>query len=137
MIARGVKICVPVKADAYGHGAVMCARAALQSGADCLGVATTDEGRELRAAGITPPVLLFTLPARDEIAQCVHDNLEPLVYDETTIALFETHAASLGKQARLHLKIDTGMGRAGCSADEAVELAKQIARSEHLTLAGT
>jgi alanine racemase len=136
LIADGVKICTPVKADAYGHGAIECAKTALASGADCLGVATADEGSCLRQAGINSPIVLFTLPAPEETAQCVRDNLEPFVYEDAAICRFETQAAAQNKRAGVHLKIDTGMGRAGCKVSESAELAKKIARSKHLALLG-
>jgi alanine racemase len=133
----GVKICIPVKADAYGHGAVRCSQTALMNGADCLGVATTDEGRELRDAGITAPILLFTLPDPEEIGDCVRCELQPFVYDGRIIALLDEEAGKQRRRTGVHLKIDTGMGRAGCRAEDAANLAKTICAAKNLFLAGT
>jgi alanine racemase len=130
------KICVPVKADAYGHGAVPCAKAAIDAGMDCLGVATVDEGAELRAAGITAPVLLFTLPAPEEIPLLVKNDLEPFVYDAHTVGLLNSEAAAQHKRVKAHLKVDTGMGRAGCRPEDAAGTAKTIDDAPNIDLAG-
>jgi alanine racemase len=130
------KICIPVKADAYGHGAVPCAKKALESGADCLGVATVDEGAELRAAGISAPVLLFTLPVPEEIPLLVKSCLEPFVFDVDTVSLLNAEAVSQKKHISIHLKIDSGMGRAGCRPEDALGVAKVIDAASHIDLVG-
>jgi alanine racemase len=131
------RICVPVKADAYGHGAVRIARAALETGAACLAVAAVSEGAELREAGINAPILLLSIPLPEELPEIVALGLIPLVSDEDFIREAARAAQNAGKTLELHLKIDTGMGRLGCSPEEAPVLAGRIAREKYLVLGGT
>jgi alanine racemase len=130
-------ICFPVKADAYGHGAVETARFALEAGVSHVAVATVDEGVELRLAGIEAPILLFSLPQDEELDKCAALNLSPLVPGRDFAGALERAAARAGRELPVHLKIDTGMGRIGCAPEEAAELARVISRSGHLRLAGT
>nr|MCR4790877.1 alanine racemase [Treponemataceae bacterium] len=67
LIDNKTKMCMPVKADAYGHGAVECAKTAVENGVYCLSVATVDEGVELRKAGIKCPILIFSLASPEEM----------------------------------------------------------------------
>ncbi len=127
----------PVKANAYGHGTVECARAALEAGADYLSVATTEEGILLRENGIKAPVLLFSLCSIDEVEDCVRYRITPFAFDEEYIMMFEDACARAHvKNFPIHLAIDTGMGRIGCYPEEAGELAKVISSSKHLFLEG-
>ncbi|MCL2601427.1 MAG: alanine racemase [Treponema sp.] len=136
------KICVPVKANAYGHGAVEMSRCALDAGAEYLGVATVSEGAELRAAGITAPMLLFSQPLLEELPDVVALDLTPFVSDRDFIeaAACAARAARVSSTASqrltVHLKIDTGMGRIGCRPEEAAALAALVTRSESLSLGG-
>jgi alanine racemase len=135
----GRKLCAPVKADAYGHGAVPVARAALEAGAACLGVATVDEGAELRNAGITCPILLFSVPSDGEYELLVQNRLSPFVVSLQHVEKLANAAESLppGEELDVHLKIDTGMGRIGCRPEDAMEVAAAIAAAPHLCHAGT
>jgi len=136
-IRHNVKMCIAVKADAYGHGAVPVARMALECGADYLAVATVDEGIELRTAGILSPILVLSLCTPAEMPSVVCHNLTPLVSDEEYISLFEKAVANCGKKKfPLHLAIDTGMGRIGCLPGDAVKIAKLISASSSLYLEG-
>ena len=131
------RICVPVKADAYGHGAAQIAAAALDAGAAWLAVATVEEGAELRKAGIGAPILLLSLPLPEELPEAVSLGLTPLVSDRDFIREAAGAAKNAGKTLEVHLKIDTGMGRQGCSPGEAADMAACIVREKHLTLGGT
>jgi alanine racemase len=133
----GCMLCMPVKADAYGHGALPVSRTALASGASCLAVATVAEGEELRRGGISAPVLLLSIGLPEEIPQIVDAELEPLAADGEYIEALAAEAKRAGKRLGLHLKIDTGMGRIGCRPSEAAKLAARIAGDPHLRLAGT
>jgi alanine racemase len=137
-IGKNRLICVPVKANGYGHGALEIAKASLEAGAFCLGVATVTEGVELREGGIEAPILLFSQPHPEEISVLIKTRLTPFVSD----AWF---ADALNDQVKnqkpkglfpVHLKIDTGMGRLGCSADEALALASHIKTCKGLELTG-
>ncbi|MBP7495523.1 MAG: alanine racemase [Spirochaetales bacterium] len=136
VIGPHIKISASVKADAYGHGAVALARAAERAGIDFLGIACPEEGVELREAGIRIPLLLYGLCLPGEIDRLIDLDISAVVADSEGIDLFARSAARLKKKARLHLKIDTGMGRIGCKPEEALPLARQIASSPHLELEG-
>jgi alanine racemase len=131
------QICVPVKADAYGHGALRITRAALEAGASCLAVATVEEGTELREGGIKAPIVLFSQPLYGEIPGILKAGLTPFVSDATFADTLNREAAAAGLKLPVHLKIDTGMGRMGCSPAEAPALARFIAGCTALDYAGT
>lgn len=134
----GTKMCVPVKADAYGHGAVECAKAAVDAGADFLSVAAVDEGVELRKCGIKAPILLFSLCDPSEVCVAVENDITPFVFDGEYIKMFDDEAAAQGKKKYpVHLAVDTGMGRIGCLPDEAADVAAMVAGSKNLFLQGT
>lgn len=130
------KICLPVKADAYGHGAVRTAIAAIRAGVSYLAVASVQEGIELREAGIVAPIISLSLPILEEIDSIIEYQLEPLVIDEAFINELDRAAEAQRKTVAVHLKIDTGMSRIGCAPSEAVKLATQIVRAKHLRLQG-
>jgi alanine racemase len=127
-----------VKADGYGHGAVPVARAALVAGASELGVALVEEGIELREAGIDVPILVLSEPVPEASSSVVGYGLTPVVYTLAGIDALAKAVADRGSHDRLpvHLKVDTGMHRVGCDADEAVELAAQVIDRHELELAG-
>ncbi len=137
MIKPGTMICAAVKADGYGHGAVEVSRTALAAGADCLGIAVAGEGRELREAGISVPILVFSHLSSGEIDLVCKWSLEPFAGSIAYIKALEKAAGKWKKTLDLHLKIDTGMGRIGCSPGEAAELARYIENSPFLHLKGT
>ncbi|MFH0997425.1 MAG: alanine racemase [Pseudomonadota bacterium] len=115
--SAGSRLMAVVKANGYGHGAVEVALAALKNGADCLGVARMDEGLHLRGAGISAPILIlgFTPPELGETLVAHH--LTQAVYTfESALPLSEA-AARLQTRARVHIKVDTGMGRLGLLPD--------------------
>jgi alanine racemase len=128
---------MPVKADAYGHGAAPVARAALEAGVQYLAVATVDEGLELRAAGIEAPILLLSIPLPGELPAMAAGDLSPLIGDKEYAEAAALAAEQAGKRLSVHLKVDTGMGRVGCPPEAAAELAACIAARPSLKLAGT
>lgn len=134
----GVKMCVPVKADAYGHGSIECAKAALEAGVEFLAVAAVEEGVELREAGIKGRILIFSLASPEEIHDAVKADLTPFVFDEEYIDMFAKEALRQGKKSYpVHLAVDTGMGRIGCYAKDAASLARHIADTGILLHEGT
>ena len=135
-LAPETKICLPVKADAYGHGAVRTAIAAIRAGVSYLAVASVQEGIELREAGIVAPIISLSLPILEEIDSIIDYKLEPLVIDEEFINELNRVADVQKKTVAVHLKVDTGMSRIGCRPSEAVKLATQIVRAKHLRLQG-
>lgn len=115
-----------VKADAYGHGAIGVARAAVEAGAWALGVATTDEGVQLRRAGIDSPILLLGhTPAEDADAAVAHA-LSVTVFQLDAAQALSRAAARAGRPVRVHVKIDTGMGRIGVSPVDAPSLIREV-----------
>ncbi len=132
----GTSVMAVVKANAYGHGAVPVSQAALQAGAEWLGVATLDEAEELRHAGIVAPVLVLGHVRPEEYEQCARRGVSATVSEPEQVAEAERGAARGGRPLGIHLKLDTGMGRIGARPADAVALAGQVARSEHLRLEG-
>lgn len=135
-VKPGTKLCCAVKADGYGHGAVRISVAALKAGVSFLAVASISEGIELREAGIVAPILSLSLPLKDEIPSLIVHSITPLVFDTEFIDQLNEVAISMHRKIPVHLKIDTGMGRVGCSKEEAATLAKKIAFTEGLYLEG-
>ena len=137
-VSGSAQLMAVVKANAYGHGAVMTARAALRAGADHLAVATVDEGLALRHAQINAPVLVLGPIDPSEAARAVRGGLTVAVGDaETVHALAAAAPASPSGLASVHLKVDTGMRRFGATPTDAVGLARFIASLPALRLAGT
>jgi alanine racemase len=130
-------ICMPVKAGAYGHGAIPLAAAALEAGVEYLAVAAVCEGAELREAGIRAPILLLSIPGPEELPEAAALGLIPLVTDREFAGDLARAAKAAGKRLPVHLKVDTGMGRIGCPPGGAAELAAFIAAQPSLEYAGT
>ncbi|HNY17516.1 MAG TPA: alanine racemase [Treponemataceae bacterium] len=135
-VGQDIRICVPVKADAYGHGALKIAVAAIRSGATHLAVASAQEGVALREAGIVAPILSFSIPIPEEIPALIGHDIVPFIFDMEYIDEFSRQAAAMNRVVPVHLKIDTGMGRIGCTPEDAPALARRIARDKHLKLEG-
>ncbi len=136
-IGTGTAICVPIKADAYGHGAVRVAVAAIRAGASHLAVASVQEGVELRESGIVAPVLLLSLPLPEELPDIVAHRMTPLVADEEFARAVADAAEAAGERTAVHLKIDTGMGRIGCRPEDAASLARLVSGMDSLAIQGT
>ena len=108
---------VAVKANAYGHGMIEVARQALDSGADVLGVARLDEALQLREAGIDAPLLVFGYSPPATAGELIRYNLTQAVYSVETAEALGRQAVKAGGIVRVHLKVDTGMGRLGLLPD--------------------
>lgn len=136
--AGPARLMAVVKADGYGHGAVAVALAALEAGATWLGVALVEEGVELREAGIEAPILLLSEPPPGAAGPVVEWKLTPVVYTRRAIDALAKAVADAGVMdpINVHLKVDTGMHRAGCHPDEAVDLARIVRRHRELALEG-
>ena len=116
--AQGAAFLAVVKANGYGHGAVPVARAAIEAGASMLAVAIPEEGIELREAGITLPILVLGgIEPQAAEAVAAHD-LTQVVFDEARIRALSAAGVKLGKTAKVHLKLDTGMCRIGVRTPE-------------------
>lgn len=113
-LSDGTNVMAVVKANAYGHGDVEVARAALDAGASWLGVILVDEGIRLRAAGISAPILLLHEPPASRADEVLAHDLTPVVFTRDGVAALGAAAARAGRGVRAHVKIDTGMNRLGC-----------------------
>jgi len=124
--ADGAALMAVVKANAYGHGAVAVARAALAAGADRLGVICVDEGEQLRRAGITAPILVMGYTPAGEAQRLADLSLTPsVVSDQTALALARV-AGERGIEMPVHLKVDTGLNRFGLPRSEAPNLGRWL-----------
>ena len=138
-LTDGAGLCAVVKADGYGHGAVPVARAALAGGARLLAVATAVEAAALRAGGIQAPVLVMGALSDDELPVAVGAGAELVAWNDRFVShLVRVLHADGGRSARVHVKLDTGMGRLGTrELDEAARLAERVAgTAPALELAG-
>ena len=126
-VKKDVKLCVAVKADGYGHNAVLTAKLAEEVGAEFVAVATVEEGIELRDNGIKCGILLLSLCTPPEMPAIFEYKITPLVFTEEYISLMGEAAKREGvSDYTVHLAVDTGMGRIGCYPEEAGAQAKKI-----------
>lgn len=133
----GCALMAVVKADGYGHGAVPVARSAAAGGASCFGVATLQEGVELRQAGLDQPVLVLgNLSHPDELRACLHWQLMPTLSGMREALLCQNLASGSGRQLSVHLKLDTGMTRLGAPWEEGPRLVEAIQGLDALQMAG-
>ena len=132
-IVEPAQLWAAVKADGYGHGATLAARAAQAGGATGLCVALVQEGVALRDAGVTGPILVLSEQSPDALSAAVRHQLSLTVYSEAQLAAL---AACGAQQHPVHLKVDTGMRRIGVAAHEAVALADAIVASPATRLVG-
>jgi len=130
------KILVVVKADAYGHGAVPVARKVVAEGADMLGVGDSHEALELRFAGIRVPILILGAIIEGEIENVVRYDIIPCIHSTQRMEQLQDEAARQGKTVKVHLMVDTGMGRLGVSLPKALELVRKIHLCSNLELDG-
>jgi len=136
-LAAGSQLCAVVKADGYGHGAAQAALAALAGGATSLAVATADEAGELRAAGIEAPLLVMGAVSSQELEVALAVDAELVAWDPAFVEEVRRRAPD-SRPVRLHVKLDTGMGRLGTRDErEALAVAEGVAASSpQLELAG-
>jgi len=132
----GLTVCAVVKADAYGHGAMECARALQAEGATWLGVTSLDEAIPLREAGIESRILLMTGFWRGEESEIVRLRLTPTVWEPWHVESLENAAASGTVRQAVHLKVDTGMGRLGVALAELPAVLRALGAAPHLVLEG-
>ena len=132
LVGPSVRLAPVVKANGYGHDLRIAARAFLRGGADWLCVHSLAEGRALRAAGITAPVMVLGPVLLANLAEAAALDLRLVVYNLETV----DRLAALGVKARLHVKIETGNHRQGIDAPAALALAERVARAPGLELEG-
>ncbi len=120
LLPVGTELCAVVKADAYGHGALRIARAALAAGARRLAVATAEEALALRDGGMTVPILVMGAVAPNEVPELIERRLSATLYSPESAAVFSEAAFCARKPLTVHIQVDTGMSRLGFSPESAV-----------------
>lgn len=136
LLAPQIKIMVCVKADAYGHGLVPVAKKLFTCGVDYLGVASIDEGIKLREANIKLPILILGAILKKDIAPLFKYNLISTVCSEELAFALNNMAGKISKPAKVHIKVDTGMGRLGVLYKDAREFIKKVNRLKFINIEG-
>jgi Alr-MurF fusion protein len=139
IVGPDVRVLASLKADAYGHGAIKVGRTALHNGASMLGVATVSEAAPLREAGIHAPILVFGYVPPWQMREAARLDLTITLYASEAAQALSRAAQALDKQVRVHVKVDTGMGRLGIRAEqieEIVALVREIRALPGLELEG-
>ncbi|MCW0216765.1 MAG: alanine racemase [Prosthecobacter sp.] len=132
----GAKVMTVLKANAYGHGLIPVAHHMVKHGADYLGVAFLEEGVLLRKAGISAPILVLGGIAGEQIPLFLKYDLTLTAPSVEKLLLIDSAAATLGKLARVHLKVDTGMERIGIHYYHAEALLKESLKCKHVQVEG-
>ncbi|GCE04098.1 alanine racemase [Dictyobacter aurantiacus] len=139
MVGPRTRVLVALKADAYGHGALKVARTVLQNGASMLGVATVSEAIPLRDAHITAPILVFGYVPRWQMREALRLGVSVTIYSREEAQALSQAAQALDKTVRVHVKVDTGMGRLGVRFEELptiIELVREASQLPGLELEG-
>lgn len=140
IVGSSTELWAVVKADAYGHGAARIARLALLYGASGLAVSSLEEAISLRREGISSPILIMSvLPTPDAVIRAVQENLIATVFDSAVASIYENALAAVESDVmtlRVHLKMDTGMGRLGTRCDRALEFFRHVESLRHLSVGG-
>ena len=135
-VSPTARVMAVVKANAYGHGAVECARRLAREGADWFGVALPEEGIELRDNRITQPILCLGGYWPGQAAACIRHQLTPVVYRIEMIEALNHAAANAGVVADVHVKVDTGMGRLGVRFDQLSEFVTALSQFRNVRIDG-
>jgi alanine racemase len=136
IVGERVGVMVVLKADGYGHGAIRIARTALNNGARMLGVACLGEGVVLRQAGIAQPILILGYTPAWQARQAVLNDITAAVFDPDTARAFSQAAGEVGRVARVHVKVDTGMGRLGLLPQQVLPFMQQALALPNLLVEG-
>ena len=135
-VGNEVKIMAVVKSNAYGHGMRTMAYEATRNGAAYLAVARIDEGAELRRDGIRHPILVFEVPMPEQLERALIDDLDLTVASHETAEAVNAIAGRMKKRAKVHIKIDTGMGRLGFPFTTSVDDIGRIVAMSNLDVVG-
>lgn len=136
LLSPQTRFCPVVKADGYGHGALAVASEAIKLGADYLAVAILDEALSLRSSGFTCPILVLGYTPTSLAALVVANRITQTIYALDQAAALSAAAKAAGLHAKIHLKVDTGMGRLGVFPAEASQLAVAVAALPNLEIEG-
>ena len=135
-VPKNKKILGVVKADAYGHGAVMLAPTILASGINMLGVASIDEGVDLRNANINCEILVLGAVPVWAVESAVKSDLSISIFSKGHIEACKKAFERTGIKPKVHIKIDTGMNRIGVSVEDAIDFIKEVQHSDFINLQG-
>jgi alanine racemase len=135
-VGPGVKVLSVVKANAYGHGAREAARALQDVGSDAFGVATLEEGVELRKSGIQVPVVILAAVYPEQLEELLLHDLTPAVCELEMLRRLESLLRDRRRSLRFHLKVDTGMGRVGLLSSEIDTWLPELPQLKALKLEG-
>ncbi len=135
-LSSGTQLMAVVKADAYGHGAIACARALESIGADWFGVALIEEGYALRQAGIAQPIFCVGGFCQGQADEVVKYDLVPALFRLDQAEELDARAREAERVVNYHLKVDTGMGRLGVQVAEVAEFSRALKRFDHIRLDG-
>lgn len=135
-IPKDTKLLGVVKADAYGHGSVMLAPTILASGVDMLGVASIDEGVDLRQAKIKCEILVLGTVPVWAIESAVQNDISVSVFTQEHLNACKEAFERTGIKPKVHVKIDTGMNRIGVRADEAIDFIKKVQEADYVDFKG-
>ncbi|HEX6714416.1 MAG TPA: alanine racemase [Thermoleophilaceae bacterium] len=137
VIGADTKLCAVVKANAYGHGDTWCAKAAVAGGADWLAVAAAGEAAELRRHGIDAPLLVMGALTHEDARVALEAPADIVAWEPEFAQALATAANGLGVTGRVHVKLDSGMGRLGTKdPEQALAVARIVDEAEHLQLVG-
>jgi alanine racemase len=137
LLSGDTKLCAVVKANAYGHGDTWCAKAALAGGAEWLAVAAGGEAVEIRRHGIDAPLLVMGALTLEEARAALEAPADIVAWEPAFVDALATAADSLGVTGRIHVKLDSGMGRLGTKDEEqALAVAQKVVDAKHLELVG-
>lgn len=136
LVGEDVTLMATVKADAYGHGAVAVSRVALQNGAEYLAVASMYEALELRDAGIDAPILVLSYTPIYAVREALRHDITVTVYDLELARAYDKVAQEVGGRLKVHVKIDTGMGRLGVLPSGAVTLFRHLVAMPNIEIEG-
>ena len=136
LVGPDVTVMAVLKAEAYGHGMVRVARTALNNGARYLGVASINEGAALRQAGVTAPILVLGYAPAWQARELVLNNLSATVFNLDVAQALSRAARELNSQGRVHVKVDTGMGRLGLLPDEVLPFVLALRTVPDLVMEG-
>jgi alanine racemase len=136
IVGKNTQIIAVVKANAYGHGAIEVSETLLENGVTMLGVGVIEEGIVLREAGIKAPILICGLTTNEQLESLVMYNLTATVCDLRAVKILSRIASEKNKKARIHVKIDTGMGRLGIPSEDTLNFVKKISLMENIEIEG-
>lgn len=132
IVGDNVLICPCIKANAYGHGLVLCARAFLEAGADWLAVNSLYEARELRKAGVEAPIYVLGYVTLDDLQEAVNLECRIVVYNRETIEKL----GKIGKNLKIHIKIETGNNRQGVMLKDLLDFVEYVRSFKNIEIEG-